>query len=94
MNRIRFANIENNTIIINTCNSDNSNIATTKTQNRKIMTTITNRIFKPMIKKRIGTNYTFFNVITFRNINSFAETNSMYSNDYKTNFSNRKTNLH
>ena len=38
-------------MIINTFNSDNSNIAKIKTQHSQIMTTITNRIlkFEPMI---------------------------------------------
>ena len=49
----------NNTTIIN---SDNSNIANIKAQYCQTMATITDRIlkFKPIIKKAIVANYTFF----------------------------------
>ena len=46
MNCIRFANAMNNTIIINTFNSDSSYITKIKTQHYQIMTEITNRTFK------------------------------------------------
>ena len=46
----------------------------TKTQHRQIMATITHKIlkFKPMIKKPVTTNNTFFIATTFSNINSFT----------------------
>ena len=70
MNCIRFGNAINNTMIINTFNSDNSNII-------KTMTTSSNHDnkilkFKPMIKKSIVVHYTFFTAITSSNINSFT----------------------
>ena len=73
MNCFRFANVMNSTNIINTFNSDNSNIANIKTKHRQIMTTITNRIlkFKPMIKKPIVADDIFFTIITFSRINGF-----------------------
>ena len=51
-----------NTTIINTFYRDNSNITKIKTQHRQIMASIINRIvkFKPMIKRAIVTNYTFY----------------------------------
>ena len=54
MNCFRFVNFMNNTMIINSFNSDNSNIAIIETQNCQIMTIITYRILKldPMIKNR------------------------------------------
>ena len=72
MNCTRFANVMNNTTIINTFNSDNNIMAKIKTQHCQLMTTIANRIlkFKPMIKIVIVTNYTFFTVFTFSKINS------------------------
>ena len=42
INCIRFGNIVNNTPLIKTFNSDNSNIASIKTQGQQVMTTITN----------------------------------------------------
>ena len=74
MNCIGFANVMNNTIIINIFNSDNSNISKIKTQHHQIMTTITDRIlkFKPMIKTSVVANYTSFTAITFSNISSFT----------------------
>ena len=55
----------NNTTTSHTLKSDNSNIASIKTQHHKIMTTITYRIlkFEPKIKKSIVTNYTLLTVI-------------------------------
>ena len=52
MNSIRFVEVMNNTTIINTLNSVNSNIAKIKAQYCQIMTTITNWFleFKPMVK--------------------------------------------
>ena len=60
-------------------NSDNSNIAYIKTQNRQIMTTIANIIlkFQPMLKKSIMTNHTIFAVATFSKISYFVYTNSI-----------------
>ena len=53
--------------------NDNSNIAYIKTQNHQIMATITqNHEIKPLIKKAIVANHTFFTAITFSNISSFA----------------------
>ena len=74
MNCFRLANVMNNTTVINTFNSDNSNIAYIKTQHCQIMATVTYMIlkFEPMIEKSILTNYTFFTVISFSNINFFA----------------------
>ena len=53
----------NNATIINTFNSDNSNI--TKIQHSHIMATITNGIwrFKSMIKIPILTNYRFLQLV-------------------------------
>ena len=64
----------NNTAIINTFNSDNSNIASIKTQHQQILTTITNGFvkFEPMIKMSIVIDNTFFTVIHFSNIISFT----------------------
>ena len=58
----RFANVNDNTTIINSFNGNNSNIANTNTQCRQIMTIITKGIlkFEPMIKKLILTNHKFF----------------------------------
>ena len=58
----------NNTRIINTFNTDNSNIANIKNN------IITKRFlkFKLTIKIPIVANYTFFTVINYSNINSFA----------------------
>ena len=60
----------NNKTITNTFNTDNGNMANIKTQHRQIMTTITNKILKckPIIKKPIVANYTFYTVITSSNI--------------------------
>ena len=64
--------IVDNTMVTNTINSDNSNIAYIKIQHHQIMATIAYRSlkFEKMIKKQIGTNYTFFTAITFSNISS------------------------
>ena len=64
-----------NATIINTFNSDNSNIANIKTKYCQIMTTITNRIlkFKPMIKKPIAVDNKLLTVITFSRINSLNQ---------------------
>ena len=69
----------NITAIINSFNSDNSNIANVKKQHRQIMTVITDRIFRfePMIENLIVSNYTFFTVNAFIRINSFTEINSI-----------------
>ena len=74
MNCVRFANVINNAAIINAFNSDNSIIANIKAQHYQVMATITNRMlkFKPMIKKPIMADNTFFTVITFSRINSFT----------------------
>ena len=58
----------NNTRIINTFNTDNSNIANIKNN------IITKRFLKLKltIKIPIVANYTFFTVINYSNINSFA----------------------
>ena len=71
MNCLRFANIMNNTTIINTFKIDISNIAKSKTQPCQIMATITNRIlkFEPIIKILIVTNYALFTIISFSKIN-------------------------
>ena len=60
---VKFANVMNNATIINTFNSDNSNI--TKTQQSHIMATITNGIwrFKLMIKIPMLTNYRFLQLV-------------------------------
>ena len=53
MNHVRFAKVMNNTTIINSFNSDDSNITKIKMQHRQIVATITYRILKlgAMIKK-------------------------------------------
>ena len=49
-------------------------MAKIKTQNRQIMTTITNGIlkFEPMIKLPTVANYIFFTVLTFNKMNYCA----------------------
>ena len=69
---MRFANVMSITTMINTLCSDNSNIANVvDTLPQQIMTTITNRIltFKPMIKKPLVINHTFFTATTFSKFN-------------------------
>ena len=94
MNCSRFANVMNNTTISSSFNSDNSNIANSKTQHRQIITTITYRIlkFEPLIKKPIVTNYTFCTVITTASINSSLKSVLLQYSIYKTYL--LKTNLH
>ena len=79
MNCFRFANAIKDTLVINIFKSDNSSITKTKTQNYHVMKTMIYRIlkFQPMIEKPMVTNYTFFTVITFNNINSFTWVNSI-----------------
>ena len=79
MHCFRLANVVNNATIINTINSNNSNIAKIKTQHHEIMPTVANGIlkFEPIIKKPIVTSYKFLNVITFSNIISFAYIDSI-----------------
>ena len=74
INNARFANVMNNTAIMNSFNCDNINIARIKMQHLQIMTIITNRNskLKPMVKTSTKANYTLFTVITFTNINSFT----------------------
>ena len=74
INNASFANVMNNTAIINSFNCDNINIARIKMQHHQIMTIITNRNskLKPMVKTSTKANYTLFTVITFTNINSFT----------------------
>ena len=74
INNARFANVMNNTAIMNSFNCDNINIARIKMQHHQIMTIITNRNskLKPMVKTSTKANYTVFTVITFTNINSFT----------------------
>ena len=57
-----FANVMNNTMVINNLNSDNSNITNIKTQHRQIMAAITNIIskFKHMIKKPIVAYFYYY----------------------------------
>ena len=64
-----------NATIINTFNSDSSNIANIKTKYCQIMTTITNRIlkFNPMIKKPIAVDNKLLTVITFSRFNSLNQ---------------------
>ena len=66
MNFIIFCSVMNITKINITLNSDNSNIAKTRTQHRQIMATITNGVFKfyPIIKISIVANHLIFTVIT------------------------------
>ena len=66
-------NVMNYLAINNSFKSDNSTIANIKTQYYQIMTTILSRIlkFKPVIKKPIVTNHTFFIATSFSNIPSF-----------------------
>ena len=74
INNARFANVMNNTAIMNSFNCDNINIARIKMQHHQIMTIITNRNskLKPMVKTSTKANCTLFTVITFTNINSFT----------------------
>ena len=67
-------------MIINTFNSNNSNIPKIKTQYQLIMTTITIRFwkFEPIIKIPVATNHTFFAVIIFSNISFFLHLNQFY----------------
>ena len=69
----------NNTTIINTFNCDNSSIANIETQHRQIITTIAKRIlkYKPMIKKPLVTDNTFFTVSIFSKINPFTQISSI-----------------
>lgn len=63
MNYIRFDDVIKNTTIINTFNSDNSNLANIKTHHQKIMTTIANTFlkFEPIIEKtNNGMNYILY----------------------------------
>ena len=64
----------NNTIIINTFNSDNSSMTNIKAKHQHITATITNRFLelKPVIKKLAVTNFTFFMVFIFSKINYFT----------------------
>ena len=64
----------NNTTIINTFNSDNSNITNINTKLLKIMTTITGITlkYKKMIAKKVVTNLTLCTVIIFSRIKSFT----------------------
>ena len=57
-----FANVMNNTMVINNLNSDNSNITNIKTQHPQIMAAITNIIskFKHMIKKPIVAYFYYY----------------------------------
>ena len=75
MNCFRFANVMNNTTVINTFNGKNSIIAETKTQHRQIITTIIEGIFKfePMIKMPMVATIHSSLFITFRNINFFIQ---------------------
>ena len=70
MNCFRSANAVNNTTIIDTFNSDNSNITKTNARLSQLMTTIANKIlkFEPTINLSKKANYLFFTVITFSNI--------------------------
>ena len=63
-----------NGTMINAFSRGNTNTADFKTHYQQIMATITDRVFKfkPMTKRPIVTNYTFFNVFTFNKINSFT----------------------
>ena len=78
MNCFRFANVMNNTKLMNFFNSDKIHIANIKTQHSQIITTITNIVstFEHRIKKIIVANHKLFTVITFSRINSFAYINS------------------
>ena len=67
----------NNTKIKNISNSNDSSITKIMIQNCQIMTNITDRILKSMIKKPVVSNCTFFTVTTVSNINSFAYINSI-----------------
>ena len=82
MNCFRFPNVINNSTIINTFNSDNSNIANINTQRRQSMTTITNKIskFTPIIKKPLVAGNTFFTVILYFYTVQFLHLNQFYGN--------------
>ena len=64
----------NKTTIISPFNSNSRNITKIKTQHLQIMKIITNKTskFNQMVKIPIVTNYTFFNCISFSNIDSFT----------------------
>ena len=74
MKCFRSANVMKNTIIINTFNSDNTNIPMIKARHLQIMTTTANEIltFEPRINIPIVANFAFFTFITFGNINFFT----------------------
>ena len=65
MNWLRFANVMNTKTIINTFNSDSSNIYKTRTQHLQIL------------KLNQPTNNTFFSIITYSKISFLAYINSI-----------------
>ena len=78
MNCFRFAVIHNTTII-NIINSDDSDIAYSKTEHCQNMTAITYIILKieSMIKKPLVTNHTFFAIVNFSKIRYVTCMNSI-----------------
>ena len=64
---------------ISTFYSDDNNIANINILYQQIMTTIPSRmlLFKPIIKKPIVINHTFFTTNTFSKMNSFAYNNAI-----------------
>ena len=72
MKCVRLANAINNSTIVNTFKSDNSNISYIQRKHCKSMSTITNRILKIklMLKKPILTDKALLLIITLKNINS------------------------
>ena len=86
----------NNATVISIFNSDKSKIDKIKTQHPQIMTTFTSRIlkFKPMIKKPVVANHTFFTVIIFSRINLFIRLNQFCRNKTFTRPIYQKANLH
>ena len=72
MKCVRLANAINNSTIVNTFKSDNSNISYIQRKHCKSMPIITNRILriKLMLKKPILTDKALLLIITLKNINS------------------------
>ena len=85
-NCFRFANVINNTTMINHFYNDNDNTDNIKTLYCQIIKIIAKEIlkFNPMIKKSTVTNHTFFAVVTFSRTNHLAYINSIVIDLHKT----------
>ena len=96
MNCFRFANFINKTAIINTFNSEKSNVTDIKPQYRQFMTTIKKRIlkFKPMIKMPITAS--IHSLLLLALPDQFLYLNHFYSSTIfiRPIYQNQKTDLH